>query len=136
MIKIFIVFILTSIPFSFKVHSINIDHLKFFSKKYIVDATVYYPSIHQCDSDPLITATGDKINKIDPISHRWIAISRDLLNKSFSYGDSVFVSGTNCYDGIWIIKDCMNKRFKNKIDFLIGKNNRIDSWKNVQILKL
>ena len=36
----------------------------------------------------------------------------------FNYGDTVYVFGTEHKDGRYIIKDCMNKRKTNQIDFL------------------
>lgn len=106
----------------------NFFHLK-------VTATCYQPSIDQCDSDPLMTASGSKINPRDPLGHRWIAVSRDLLKNHVKMGDTVHVHGTGVYDGKWVVKDKMNKRFKNKIDFLIGLQDKGGLWDNV-ILKI
>jgi 3D (Asp-Asp-Asp) domain-containing protein len=98
-----------------------------------VSATCYYPSVNQCDSSPYRTASGGRINKLSPISHRWVAVSRDI-RKRVKWGDRIFVSGTGIYDGYWEIQDVMNKRFKNKIDFLVGRNNYLSSWENVEII--
>ncbi len=100
-----------------------------------VTATCYYPTIGQTDSSPFITADNSKINKTHPLKHRWIAVSRDLL-EVFDYGDTVNVLGTWVYDGKWIIHDTMNKRFKNKIDFLVGKSDYLDKFDDVKIKKI
>ena len=98
-----------------------------------VKATCYYPSRKQCDRQPLITSNGSIIDKVNPLSHRWVAVSRDLLKSHLRYGDWVYVSGTGIYDGWWMVNDKMNKRFKHTIDFLVGKDDPIDMWANVEV---
>ena len=100
-----------------------------------VTATCYHPTMGQCDSRPFETATQAIIDMRHPDKHRWIAISRDLLDKGFSMRDTVRVEGTWIYDGLWIIQDKMNKRFTNKIDFLITKGQRLGKWESVKITK-
>lgn len=102
-----------------------------------VTATCYHPTVAQCDSDPLITASLKKINESDPLSHRWIAISRDL-KEFYNFGDAILVLGTKdgIYDGIWIVNDLMNKRWEKKIDFLVGENDYIDKFENVTIRRI
>ncbi len=118
--------------------SINEDAIINESHKHynIVTATCYRAEVGQCDDTPFITADNSVIdvNNIDKL--RWIAISRDL-NEEYKMGDSVLVSGIDSiYDGVWIIHDRMNKRFKNKIDFLISKELKAGLFKNVKIIKL
>ena len=101
-----------------------------------VTASCYRANINECDSTPLITADGSKIdiNRIDRL--RWIAISRDL-EEIYKMGDSIVVEGVGKgYDGLWVIKDRMNKRFKNKIDFLISNEKQAGLFKNVKISKI
>jgi hypothetical protein len=43
----------------------------------IVTVTTYTPSVEETDSTPLITASGFKINPINPKKQRIIAVSRD-----------------------------------------------------------
>ena len=100
-----------------------------------VTATMYYPTINQCDNDPLITAANMVINPKEATNHKWIAISRDLL-KIFKYGDKVKIVGTNGKDGIYTIADTMNKRFKNKIDILETEGTPIYKFNNVKIYKV
>jgi len=101
-----------------------------------VVATCYYPSVNQCDDSPLLTANQKKINGDNPLSHRWIAISRDL-KEIYSFGDTIIVSGTKrgVYDGKWVVQDLMNKRWTSKIDFLVGENDYIDKFENLTIKK-
>ena len=94
-------------------------------KSYIVDATYYHATPNECDSKPLITADGSEIDtsKLQKGFIRWVSLSRDLLQRwggEYKYGDTIRVEHENpLLCGLWIIHDCMNKRFKQKIDFLV-----------------
>jgi hypothetical protein len=110
----------------------------------LLDAlTVYHPTKRQCDKTPLVTASNSKIN-VDELRNqniRWMALSRDLLkrwNGAFQYGDTVLVTtGDHQIDGFWIIKDTMNKRYKNRGDLLFDSQVRkLGKWKNVEIAKV
>lgn len=101
---------------------------------YIVTATVYHAVEGQCDNTPLVTACGKNINPEDPYSHRYLAVSRDLLDV-FPYGTEVVVSGAGDYDGIWLVADTMNKRFSGYIDFLINEDMKGGKWVGVRIKK-
>lgn len=83
-----------------------------------VTATCFNAVETQTDDTPLTTAFGFKIDVAHPFKHKYIAVSRDLLTH-FSAGDTVLVSGTFVYDGIWIVADKMNKKYCNRIDFLV-----------------
>ena len=86
-----------------------------------VKATMYHPVEEQCDDTPLITADGSKIDPYKVSNWNWIAVSQHMLTRNggpFNYGDTVYVFGTKHKDGVYIIKDCMNKRKRNQIDFL------------------
>lgn len=99
-----------------------------------VTATVYFPSPKQTDSTPLITASNKHINPEDPYSHRWIAVSRDIISSPHvNFGDTVIVEGTEVYDGEWVVNDLMNKRFDNKIDFLVSDRNVVDRFDGVTL---
>lgn len=110
----------------------------------VLDAlTVYHPTKGQCDKTPLITASNSKINVTDLKNQniRWMALSRDLLKRwkgEFHYGDTVLVSaGDLQIDGLWVIKDTMNRRFKKRGDLLFDKEVRkLGKWKNVEISKV
>ena len=106
-----------------------------------VTATVYFPETAQTDSSPLITADGSKINHKHPKKNKWIAVSRNLLTRwggHIDYGDKVQVSGiSKRLDGIYIVKDTMKKRLRNRIDILVGPNDDVmGSWEDVKLTKL
>lgn len=108
---------------------------------FTVAASVYFPEPSQTDSTPFITADGSRINKKNPKRHRWIAVSRDLHTRwggDMEFGDSLMVTGvSDKLDGIYIVRDIMNRRMKNKIDILVGRHDKIMGlWKDVQIAKL
>ena len=105
--------------------------------------TVYNPTVKQCDRTPLVTACNSKIdeNKLRDQQIRWMALSRNLLkrwNGQFHYGDTVLLnSGDPAIDGFWIIKDTMNKRYKNYGDLLFDSDVRIHGkWRQVEISRV
>ena len=49
---------------------------------------------------------------------------------------TVKISGAGQYDGVWVIRDRMNKRWTNKIDFLVNVDMFVDKWENVIIEKI
>ena len=86
-----------------------------------VRATMYHPVEEQCDDTPLITADGSKIDPYKVSNWNWIAVSQHMLTRNggpLNYGDTVYIFGTEHKDGMYVIKDCMNKRKTNQIDFL------------------
>jgi 3D (Asp-Asp-Asp) domain-containing protein len=101
---------------------------------YNVTATIYYPT-----GNP--TASGSRIKKDYKMeTHRWCALSRDLLARwggEFEYGDTIVVSGIrDDVDGIFIVHDTMNKRYKRRIDLLVRRANPLfNKWDNVTIRK-
>ena len=101
--------------------SINIGINKEVKK---VSYTVYNAIEGQTDRTPLTTADGSKI--IKPITYKWIAVSRDLLKK-YPYGSVINLCGCNDskYNGRWLVHDTMNKRFTNKIDFLVDDSIKL-----------
>lgn len=104
-----------------------------------VTATMYNPVTGQCDEDPLTTAGMFKINPERASEHNWIAVSRDLLKRwggVFDYGDKVYISGAGHKDGIYTIVDTMNKRYRNRIDFLETQGTRMYKYDNVLLAKL
>lgn len=110
----------------------------------VLDAlTIYNPVTKQCDRTPLVTANNSKIDigKLQKQQLRWMALSRDLLKKwkgKFHYGDTVLItSGDSDIDGYWIIKDTMNKRYKNHGDLLFDSNVRtMGKWKHVEVTRV
>lgn len=105
-----------------------------------VSASVYHPEPRQTDSTPFITADGSRINRIDPGKHRWLAVSRNLHARwggDLQFGDSLWVSGiSDDMDGLYIVRDVMNRRFRNQVDILVGRKDKVMGfWKNVGIAK-
>ena len=103
---------------------------------YTVTATMYRPTRYETDSSPNITADGTRINISNAGSYRYIAVSRDMLSRwggPFDYGDYVVIEGTQEHDGIWQIKDTMNPRFTERIDFLCDLDAKPFKYDNVML---
>lgn len=105
------------------------------AKPEIVTLTTYSPSVGETDSTPTITASGYKIDSINPKKHRIIAISRDLKRK-YRFGAKVRISGAGKYNGTYVVRDVMNKRFKNHIDILINKDDKHTRLTNIKLHKI
>lgn len=95
-------------------------------KNYIlthVAVTCYQPLESQCDSDPLVTADGSKINlkKLKNKEIKWCAVSRDLLwlfpkDKP----KRVHIEGFGDYE----VRDVMNKKWNHRVDILIHPTDK------------
>jgi 3D (Asp-Asp-Asp) domain-containing protein len=102
------------------------------SQRVFVTATIYHAVEAQTDSTPHITASGYEINMKDPLSDRIIAVSWDLeWQYGFKMGTMVHVQGTDYLDGIWFVRDRMNKRWSKRIDFLVPESIPGGKWENV-----
>jgi len=102
--------------------------------------TVYNPVSRQCDRTPLVTASNQRINetKLRSGTIRWMALSRDLLKRwggHIHFGDTISLnSGDPVIDGLWVVQDTMNRRFKNHGDLLFdAKVRSTGKWSNVVI---
>ena len=89
-------------------------------KKYVwqtreVTATAYNSLAYQTNSQPNITAFGDTLKP----SMKCIAVSRDLLKLGLKHNTLVTIEGL---EGIYLVKDKMNKRWKDRIDIYMGKD--------------
>lgn len=100
-----------------------------------VTLTTYTTSAKETDSTPNITASGFKIDTLNPMKHRIIAVSRDL-KKKWKFGTKVRITGAGKYDGTYYVRDVMNKRYKKRIDILIGKNHKQIKLKDIKIYKI
>lgn len=118
-------------------HIINENTVK------LMYATIYRIDPNQCWGNPLVTADGTKIDTValnrDQI--KYIAVSQDMLKRNggpFSYGDSVYLNIPNntSFTGVYIVHDCMNKRYKRSVDILTGVRKRGGLWKNSTLTKL
>ena len=98
----------------------------------IVTVTTYSPTVEQTDSTPLITASGFEINPTNPKKQRIIAVSRDL-KKKYKFGKKVRITGIGKLSGTYTIRDVMNKRYKKRVDILIGENDKQISFKKAKL---
>jgi len=96
--------------------------------------TVYNAVPEQCWGDPGLTAFMFKLDIKNPYKHKIIAVSWDLLKK-YPNGTQVKISGTG-YDGIYTVRDKMNRRLKKKIDILVNTDMKLGRWYNVIIKKI
>ena len=104
--------------------SVQIDTVPFRKVK----ATYYNPVSSQCDGNPLVTGSGYKINlkKLKNQEIKVVALSRDLL-KQYPYGSTIYVHQPAHLRGTYRVEDTMNKRFSNRIDFLVFDKVKVDS---------
>lgn len=101
----------------------------------VVTLTTYTIEENQTDSNPLETASGYIVDSINPKRHKVIAISRDLKSR-FRFSDSVIISNAGSYDGVYVVEDIMNRRFKDRIDILVNPNDKGTLLLNVKIKQL
>lgn len=98
-----------------------------------VTLTCYQPVKSQCNSEPLTTADGSRINlqHLKNNKVRWCAVSRDLLYLFHKDRPKrVYIEGY----GTYLVKDVMNKRHRHRIDILIHpKDSRRISVNNVKV---
>ena len=50
---------------------------------------------------------------------------------AFTFGVEVCVENAGDMDGVWVVEDRMNKRFTNKIDFLVDNEVVLGKWEGV-----
>ena len=99
----------------------------------IVTLTTYSATEAETDSTPNITASGFKIT--NPKKHRIIAVSRDL-KKKYKFGQKIRIVGAGKYSGTYRVHDVMNKRYKKRIDILIGTNDKQTKLRKIKIYKI
>jgi 3D (Asp-Asp-Asp) domain-containing protein len=107
-----------------QVDSVQIKEIPFHKLK----ATYYNPTSGQCDATPLVTGSGYKINldKLKRKEIKVVAVSRDLL-KQYPYGSTIYVHQPVHLRGTYRVEDTMNKRFTNRVDFLVYDKIAVDS---------
>ncbi|HPC09739.1 MAG TPA: hypothetical protein PLN85_01540 [archaeon] len=106
------------------------DSLQSIEQHYVI-GSYYNPVVNQCDVDCLFTANMSYIDTIALNNYqlRWVAISRDLL-KHYNFNDTIIVHSNNQkINGLWVIKDVMNKRYQKRIDFLVPLNDTLQIGK-------
>ena len=103
-----------------------------------VTVTMYQPVRYQTDSTPNILADGTRIRVHKASEYRFIAVSRNLLKRwggFLDYGDFVLLKGTDHKDGIYQVRDTMNKRWVNRIDILESVNVKPYKFEKAKIIK-
>jgi 3D (Asp-Asp-Asp) domain-containing protein len=98
----------------------------------VVTLTTYSPSEGETDSTPNITASGFKIDLNNPKKHKIIAVSRDLKRK-WRFNQKVRIRKAGKYNGVYTVKDVMNKRHKKRIDILVGLTEKPIKLKGVEV---
>ena len=119
---------------------LNIDELANGVKLEGLDVvvTMYHPTRGQTDSTPDILADGTKITIHKASEYRYVAVSRNLLKRWggwLNYGDFIVLKGTGGKDGVYQVKDTMNKRFVNRIDILESPGVKQYRFDNATIKK-
>jgi len=103
-----------------------------------VTVTMYHPVSSQTDSTPNILADGTRIRVHKASEYRFIAVSRNLLKRHggfLDYGDFIVLSGTGHKDGVYQVKDTMNKRFVNRVDILESPGTKPYKIDTAKIMK-
>jgi len=80
-----------------------------------VTARAYNSIKNQTDANPYLSAWGDTLKP----GMKAIAVSRDLIDMGLTHGTKVMIQGL---DGGYIVRDKMNKRWRNKIDIYMGND--------------
>jgi hypothetical protein len=80
-----------------------------------VTITTYQPTKEQCGNNKAKTFTGDKIKQEHSFS--WVAVSQDLLDYYFNFGDTIYLytsdKSLERISGTYIIKDKTADYFRN-----------------------
>ncbi len=103
-----------------------------------VTVTMYHPIYPQTDKTPSITADGTRISIKNASEHKFVALSRNLLTRwggPFDYGDFILLRGTDGKDGVYQVRDTMNRRYINYIDILESPGTEPYKFDNATIVK-
>ena len=104
-----------------------------------VDVTMYRPTRQETDSTPNITADGTKIKISEASRYRFVAVSRNLLERwggFLNYGDFVLLKDAGHKDGIYRVKDTMSARWVNVVDILESPGTDPYKFKNASLTLL
>ena len=104
----------------------------------LVTVTMYQPLRYQTDSTPNILADGTRIRTQEASDYKYIAVSRNLLERWggwLDYGDFIPLRNTVGKDGIYQVRDTMNKRFVNRIDILESPGVKPYKYEKAKIVK-
>ncbi|WP_252729902.1 3D domain-containing protein [Zobellia uliginosa] len=84
-------------------------------KSRTVNVSAYNSVEWQTDDEPSVAAWGDTLKP----GMKTVAVSQDLLQLGLEQGTQLKIKGLK---GIYIVKDRMNSRWKNKIDIYMGND--------------
>jgi len=104
-----------------------------------VDVTMYQPIHLQTDNTPNITADGTHIKISRASEYKFVALSRNLLNRwggPFNYGDFILLRGTDHKDGVYQVRDTMNPKWVNMVDILESTDVKPYKYVDAQIYKM
>ena len=77
-----------------------------------VTVTAYSPSPHITQGDPFVMASGKRATPIDLYQLKYVAVSRDLMQKyGIEYGDIIFIG--------FQVQDCTSAKIKNTVDIFM-----------------
>ena len=125
--------VMVCLPYEMEREELRINKMVETITPEIVTLTTYKATEAETDSTPNITASGFKIT--NPKKHRIIAVSRDL-KKKYKFGQKIRIVGAGKYSGTYRVHDVMNKRYKNRIDILIGANDKQTKLRKIKIYKI
>ena len=131
--NIILAIVMVCLPYEMEHEELRINTMIESITPEIVTLTTYRASEAETDSTPNITASGFKIT--NPKKHRIIAVSRDL-KKKYKFGQKIRIVGAGKYSGTYKVQDVMNKRYKNRIDILIGTNDKQTKLRKIKIYKI
>ena len=103
-----------------------------------VVVTMYHPVRGQTDRTPDILADGTKITIHKASEYNYVAVSRNLLKRWggwLDYGDFIVLTGTDGKNGVYQVKDTMNRRFVNRIDILESPGTKPYKFTEAKIKK-
>ena len=116
------------------------DELKgFYEYGVEVSVTMYQPVYPQTDMTPDITADGTRFIIHKASEYKFVALSRNLLKRwggPFDYGDFILIKGTKHKDGLYQVRDTMNKKWVNVVDILESTHVMPYKYENVHIYKM
>lgn len=133
--SLFISFIMLLLPLDLTTSDVENNENNNLEELGIVTVTTYKATAEETDATPNITASGFKISKKNPKKHRIIAVSRDLKRK-LKFGQKVRLRNAGKYNGEYVVRDVMNKRYKKRIDILINPKDKQTKISKVKIFKV
>ena len=133
--NLFISIIMLLLPLEVTTTNVEIEESTNLEELGVVTVTTYKPISGETDSTPNVTASGFKISRKNPKKHRIIAVSRDLKRK-LRFGQRVRLRNAGKYNGEYVVRDVMNKRYRKRIDILINPKDKQTTIPKVKIYKV